>query len=169
MSEIMSFEVTDVPADVSPPNTFEYSCQTCGKELFYSGRGRKPRYCDEHKKSRSGSNATSNGKSTSTALGKQAAMALCQVNGLLATVMLLAPEPYRLPNTASALAQANDAFMEQAAAALSTDPKLARLILKGGGASGKVSLLIAYGMLAGAVVPVAITEYKENVTNGNRS
>jgi len=38
------------PLDVPPPvSDFDYACETCGKELTYAGRGRKPRFCKEHK------------------------------------------------------------------------------------------------------------------------
>lgn len=158
-------ETADVPRDESPLP--EYACTVCGVELTYSGRGRKPTKCDEHKRGSSGPRKTSTGNAN--ALGKQAAMALAQINGLIATVCMVAPDPYRLPATASAIALANDAFEEAAANALSTDPKLAKLILRAGGASGKVALVIAYGMLAGAVVPVAITEYQDNVKGNHVS
>lgn len=40
-----------LPPEVPPlsHNDAEYSCQVCGLELFYSGRGRHPKFCDEHK------------------------------------------------------------------------------------------------------------------------
>lgn len=36
-----------------------YRCEVCGTSLTYGGRGRKPRFCAEHKK---GGTTTSNGK-----------------------------------------------------------------------------------------------------------
>ncbi len=52
-------DIQDVTADVTPQGepdngsgtSYEYSCETCGVEIFYAGRGRKPRYCDSHRKS----------------------------------------------------------------------------------------------------------------------
>ncbi len=32
---------------------YEYACETCGIEVFYSGRGRKPKFCADHKKTAS--------------------------------------------------------------------------------------------------------------------
>lgn len=57
----MEYEETDVPEgvqdmlpempsdDVPPVSDFEYSCEVCGVELTYGGRGRKPKRCAEHK------------------------------------------------------------------------------------------------------------------------
>lgn len=156
-------EDVDLAVDEPVPSADDVPmCEVCGTELVYSGRGRKPKRCDEHKRQRRTGDASSTSSVKSTALGKQAAQALGQLNGLIATAMLLAPEPYRLPQTASAIATANDAFVEQAAAALSTDPKLARLIIQSGAASGRAALIVSYAMLAGAVVPVGVLEYREN-------
>lgn len=36
-------------SDSSEEKTAEFTCQTCGKPLTYSGRGRKPKFCEDHK------------------------------------------------------------------------------------------------------------------------
>lgn len=49
----------DIPPE-TPPLSFndtEFSCKVCGKELFYSGRGRHPQYCDDHKPNRANNTA----------------------------------------------------------------------------------------------------------------
>lgn len=51
--------VDDVPEQGNPVPVSEFTCKTCGTPLYYSGRGRKPQYCEEHKKSRSTSAASS--------------------------------------------------------------------------------------------------------------
>ena len=164
LTEIFDFEQTDIPTappdDIAPPSTYEWSCETCGKELFYAGKGRHPRFCDEHK---TGGKTRGKGTGGNVVLARQAAAVLSQLNGLIA-MGLLAPVTtigLPLPQTATALAGAAEGFDETAYAALVTDPALCRLILRGGGASGKVALLIAYGMLAVAVVPVGMAEHKE--------
>lgn len=90
-------------------------------------------------------------------LAKQAASLLAQTNGLITTGLFLVG----FQRTASAIAERNEPFEAQVAAALVTDPALCRTILKAGGTSAKLSLLIAYAMLAGSVAPVAISEYRE--------
>ena len=53
------FEFVDsVPDAGNPVETGDLTCATCGTGLSWSGRGRKPKYCDEHKR-RSGVPATS--------------------------------------------------------------------------------------------------------------
>lgn len=148
--------VPDITPDETPESTHELSCETCGKELTYSGRGRKPKFCDEHKKSSGGvSKRKSLGKNDQMAA--QAAEALVQMNGIAAIGIMM----FGLPLTATALKNAEDTFREQAYSALLTDPALCATILRGGTASGKVALLIAYGMLGAAVAPVGIMEFKE--------
>lgn len=50
VSELLN-ETASQPMDIPPPaSDFDYACETCGKELTYGGRGRKPRFCAEHKK-----------------------------------------------------------------------------------------------------------------------
>jgi hypothetical protein len=160
-SGVIDFDIPDIiVVDESPVGEdFEYACEVCGTELFYGGRGRKPKYCDEHKggKRKDGTvGATRKGGNDRAA--RQAADALMQINSLLGMAMLT---PWvNLPMTASALAVANEPFGDQAFEALKTDPALCRMILRAGTTSGKAALVIAYGMLAFAISPVAAMEVK---------
>lgn len=149
----------DVPPtpDETPPAQFEFACEVCGKELEYSGRGRHPKRCDEHRKN-SASTGTRRGIVKNEQLAATAAEALLQINGLLALGLMFA----QLPQTAETLNNARDAFREQAYNALLTDPELCKAILRGGTASGKVSLVLAYGMLAASVAPIGWSEYRAN-------
>ena len=166
MSDLLTlptFITGDVPPDdESPPTPFEYACETCGKELHYGGRGRKPKYCDEHK--RGGSTTPRKNLGKNDVLAAQATEALCQMNSISAIGLMM----FGLPTTASAINNAHDSFREQAYNALLTDPDLCRKILKGGTGSGKIALVIAYGMLGAAVVPVAHMEIKEKRAERDR-
>lgn len=102
-------------------------------------------------------NAATGPRGSNETLAKQAASLLAQTNGLITTGLFLTG----FKQTASEIAARNDAFEAQVASALLTDPALCRTILKAGGTSAKLSLLIAYAMLAGSVAPVAIAEYRE--------
>lgn len=42
--------VDEVPETGNPVAVGGLECETCGKPLTYGGRGRKPRFCDEHKR-----------------------------------------------------------------------------------------------------------------------
>src|SRR5262249_14888572 len=129
----------------------------CGKEAGpYSGRGRKPVYCQEHKKNVLQSTRT-RVTGSDAVLAQKATEALCQLNGFVAIGAMF----MRMPMTASAIHTATDeGFREQTYNALLLDPALCKTILKGGTRSGKVALIAAYAMLAGAVMPVAALEYK---------
>ena len=153
----LTFESVEVPAeakeDVSPHDG--PACMVCGTPLEYSGRGRKPKYCDEHKKSGARKNVRSS-SAKNERLAAQATDALMQINGIGAmSCMLLG-----MPLTAGAITSAEEGLREQVHAALITDPDLAAKILSAGTHSAKVSLVIAYGMFAAAVVPVAVMEGK---------
>ena len=150
-----------VPGDVIG---IEYPCVTCGKEAGpYSGRGRKPKYCQECKLNKGGSRST--GAKTTTGKNKvlaaSAADTLAQYNGILALGCMLTP----YAETGIAITNANETFREQAYNALLTDPKLAAQISNGGTISGPALLVIAYLSMIGAVAPVAVMEYKANKAN----
>lgn len=46
---IIMEDVEDSPPDDATEQAFDYACEVCGTELTYGGRGRKPRFCAEHK------------------------------------------------------------------------------------------------------------------------
>lgn len=159
MSDI-AFDDVDIPKDVDtkPETTHELVCQTCGIELEYAGRGRKPKYCEAHKPRRgTTSNAPARGTKKNQELAAAATESLCQVNALVTTGFLLA----QMTATASAMAERDSAFREQAYGALLTDPALCQQILKAGETSAKLSLVLAYVGLGAAVAPYAIAEVKD--------
>ena len=155
----MSDEFTDLVVDEVPLTTpeldaVEYPCTVCGKESGpYSGRGRKPTKCSEHKVAKGG-RAKTTGKNAT--LAAQATDTLAQCNELVAFVALVA----RYENTSEQIKLANTVFRESAYSALLTDPDLCQTIIRTGGITGKGALIISYAMLASAVVPTAIVEFK---------
>lgn len=161
----ISFVDEDLPSDLTPPMEFgaEYPCRVCGKEAGpYGGRGPKPKLCSDHKqgapKAKSGSAVPRNSNST---LATQATDVLVQLNaGIGLGSMVLGYH-----QTASALSTAQEGFREQIYNALLLDPELCKMLLKGGQQSGKVALIIAYGMLGSAVVPVAVLEHKQKMAD----
>lgn len=144
--------------DVIPvADTIEYPCQVCGREAGpYAGKGRKPRFCVEHKPGRGKSGVRKAPRND--ALAAQAADALVQVNRMAAfgaTVM-------GYEDTGDAVRAAQDEFRNAAHAALITDEELCRAILRGGPLSARLSLLLAYGMMLTVIGPVAVTEYRQH-------
>jgi hypothetical protein len=170
MASMTFLDETQLLPDIPATPSAEEVCEIvgCDEILVYGGRGRRPKRCPEHKRAPVGTPIrtapTKSARNDSAA--RSAAAALGQMNALLALVAMVAPAPFSFPRTAAALGNANEGFEEQAYAALLTDPKLCQWILKAGSTSGKVSLLIAYGMLTAAVAPVAIAEYKDNTAKG---
>lgn len=154
--DIPTFSDEKVP-DESAVADDTLRCEECGKPIQYSGRGRKPKRCEEHRKS-GGTKSPRKSLGSNETLAAQATEALIQANGLLALGLMFA----HMPVTASSLKEAEDGFREQAYNALLTDPALCKTILKAGTTGGRTSLIIAYGMLAGAVVPVGLMEFKAN-------
>ena len=156
-------ELTDtMPDDETPPRVFDAACRTCGVELPYAGKGRRPKFCAEHRlagerrppktrihKPPAGQNAQ---------LAASATEALVQLNGLIAMALMLT----RMPQTAIAMSEAEEGFRESTMAALVTDPALCKTILRAGSTGGKVALGISYAMLAAAVAPVGVLEFKAN-------
>lgn len=142
-----------LPEDVSPGS--EFHCLTCGKPLEYAGRGRKPKYCAEHR--RGGARKQTKASTVKNErLASQATDALMQINGLAAFLAHLTG----LPMTAEAINNAEPGLREQVHNALITDPDLCAAILKGGTQSARVSLILAYGMFGISVAPVAALEIK---------
>ena len=152
-------ETPVLPTDEAPSTVHELHCEVCGIPLSYSGRGRKPKFCDEHKKkagSSSGKAATRPSRKNSE-LAAAATESLVQINSLVAAGAMLA----QFQQTASAMAAREDAFRTQAFAALQTDPALCQQILRAGQTSARMSLLLAYVSLGASVAPYAIAEAKE--------
>jgi hypothetical protein len=63
--------------------------------------------------------------------------------------------------TAMAISAREDAFREQAMAALLADPGLCRKLTEKAKVAGPLGLLLAYGMLGIGIAPVAATEYQD--------
>lgn len=154
--EDTTLDDADARTDAIPPVLdIEYPCDVCGREAGpYSGRGRKPRKCPEHKRNSNSSAPKTRGNNA--VLAGQAVDALCQLNAFAGIGLMMTG--YHA--TAGALAEREEAFREQAYAALVTDPTLCRMILRAGTTSGKVSLIIAYAMLGAGIAPTAILEFK---------
>jgi hypothetical protein len=156
----IDFMPSSIPDDImdSIPDVsdVDYPCEVCGQESGpYGGRGPKPKRCPIHKKGRAKTNTVKVSGATSNRAA-QAAGVLEQLNGMLALGLMAVG----FNETAHALAAGNEGFKEAAYQALTTDDELCKLILKGGGKSAKVGLVMAYGMLGTAVIPVGIAEAK---------
>lgn len=151
------FSDAEAPDDSSPATSdVEFPCRVCNKEAGpYSGRGRKPTLCPEHKAAK-GTPRQSRVTGAPASLAAQAAGVLEQLNGIIAVGCMA----FGMNETAHAIASGNEQFKEQAYAALVTDQELCKLILKGGVKSAKISLGLAYASFAMGVGPVAVNELR---------
>lgn len=151
------FEEIDIPQDSVPhASDVEYPCVECGREAGpYSGRGRKPTRCPEHKKTSTRSKAPGT-KGSNATLAEQATEALWQINGMAAFLAMLSG----FQMTGAAIQEREEAFRQQCYAALLTDPNMCRTILKAGTNSSKVALVACYGMFAAGVVPTLMMEMR---------
>jgi len=124
----------------------DLSCEVCGTPLVYGGRGRKPKFCDEHKKSGSKSGSASSPK-RSTGNTERALLHMETLYDGLATVLAMSG------NEASAgyLADKVAKVQEQNRLAFDSDPKLAQMVCRFGEKTGK-GIFIAANV--GLIVPV---------------
>lgn len=95
-------------------------------------------------------------------LAASAAQKLVDLNKGLAISLMMA----RMPGTALGISAEEENFREMAYNALLSDPSLCRTINALGSNSGKLTLLLAYGAMFGAVMDTAIAEYKAHPIHG---
>jgi hypothetical protein len=142
----VSFTVADIPPSANePPISGDLVCEVCGTPLLYSGRGRKPKFCDAHRKTTS---ATPRSTSRRNNHDVDAAMAALSgghtvVQFALSLASLEAGHVFEMSR--SGLDERNRAILE-------SDPALAKRIAsmasKGGAGALVVSHLIAVGPAA---------------------
>lgn len=133
--------------EIPTPTSDDPVCQypNCGIPLTYSGRGRKPKWCDEHKPSKSSSRPASARKSTSDV---QKALTILDgmYSGVSAGLMMLSPR------AALEWADRVETLQQTNAVTLEGDENLTRMILKAGRGGGKFAFIAAHAF---ALAPVA--------------
>lgn len=135
---------TGIPTDTPPAVSDDPVCQVCGAGLTYSGRGRKPKFCDEHKTASTGRKATSGSSSV------DAAMASLEFFEDLFTIPLLLMSPAAAQDWAKNLGP----LRVKNRAILAGNPQLCKSIAK---TSSKVSPYMLLGSYGYALAPVAKT------------
>jgi hypothetical protein len=160
-SATLTFSTAEPPTEEfdSIPVTMEtdFPCEVCGKESGpYSGRGPKPKRCDDHKKKRSaGPSVRVTGKSAEMAA--QAAEVLTSINAALAVGL----GGFGFIRSMTAIFERNEDFKKTAYSALVTDPNLCRQILAVGEKSAKMTLGLAYVSLGMGIAPTLAEEYRD--------
>jgi hypothetical protein len=148
---------TELPEDEKPETTYEYACETCGTELHYGGRGRKPRFCDAHKKNAPKNGTGSRSKGQAVALAAQATDLIINVTDVLQVGAFMAG----YTDTAEAIDDKQPLLRERVYAALLANPARSRSIIKILGGTTDLGLAIALGTFATNIGAVAWNEYKE--------
>ena len=166
MTAPFDFVVGDIPRDEVPIDvTSTDLCEKCGlrPKAPYGGRGPRTRLCVECKPGR-GTTARMTGKNAN--LAAQATQALMQLNNFATLGLMMAQLGKTARKWSSEIEE--EAFRQSIYDALLLDPELCRWICRGGVKSGKIALLIAYGMLFASVAPTAIAEAKERKAEKER-
>jgi len=83
-------ESADVAPEPASESSGELQCQVCGKPLTYAGRGRKPKFCDDHRASRSPSKGAPVGR---VSKDERLRRELIATLGLVGTGLMMV-EPY---------------------------------------------------------------------------
>lgn len=147
---VADLEIGEAPesfGDVPP----EYACEVCGTELTYGGRGRKPRFCDEHKPAR----GTSTGSGRKSSKDVEAAVSsLNQVYTLLQMGLGLLGA-----NLAGDALEASIPKLEKGNREhLTNDPELAKRIAEMGKTGGRYAFFSAQVLTIGPVLFLAYSE-----------
>lgn len=157
MSSSVEFSVADIPPGAGDPvivdidsgstSSDDLTCQVCGVGLTYGGRGRKPKFCDDHKKSSSSGSST---RSSGARAGAEVEAAMAALDGLhtVMSMALMVIAPTAALEWQSQLPALND----RNRGILGADKELAKKIAKMASKGSSPMLFLSYGA---AIAPVA--------------
>ena len=133
-------EIILTPADDVPPSDSGLNCEVCSTPLTYGGRGRKPRFCQEHRPNKGSSAPKAQSRSTESLVAAiedfylQIGMVVGFAPGCQADAMEIA-------GSAATLAKSWGGLIER-------DPKVRRMWERILGGSGWGSVVVAHAMVA---------------------
>lgn len=138
------YDDAPIPPDETPTTTTDPVCQECGVPLVYGGRGRKPKWCDEHKPKRT---SGTTGRRTSGDVTQALAILDGMYRGFTMALMVVSPRAAgewtaRIPD-----------LMATNTVILTGDRDLTRSICKMGQGGGKIAFAGAHVM---ALAPVGL-------------
>lgn len=136
----------DAPNDfftsTDTPNTeHEYSCIECGVEIFYAGRGRKPRFCDNHKKS---ANPTSPTKTS----GNKTNLIVANIEQFYIGIGVGLTFVNATANDGMVITQSANTLAESWRGLLDTNPKVRKYWERTLSAGGMGTVVLAHAMIA---------------------
>jgi len=151
----------DVPQDEPVPQVAaEYRCQHpgCDRELTYGGRGRKPKFCDEHKKKAAVKSGSSRrGTAQNEALANQACDLIIGLTDIAAIGFMLVG--YR--ETEQEISDAQDPLRDQIYSSLLANPARAKRIVTLLGGVSDATLIVALLGFTVRVGSSAVNEYRD--------
>ncbi len=140
----------DEALDVDPPQpSTDLSCEVCGTPLVYGGRGRKPRYCDDHKPARSAS--IPRGSS-------DVAQALAVMDGMYTMLSMLLT--VASPNALIMFRQQVPMLQERNAVFFAADKNLCKSVCKVGSKGGKTAFISSNAIAIAPVIAVAVGDMR---------
>jgi hypothetical protein len=145
----LAAETVPIPEDDAAP---EYACEVCGKELQYGGRGRHPRFCEEHKPRSASSISTR--KSSAKGDVAAALSAMDMMYDLLGMGLLMVGAHDAL----DLFKESRPQLKEKNEAYLSNDAALAKSLAKLGRTGGRYAFATAQVATVGPVLVLAAGE-----------
>lgn len=142
MAETYSF-VDDVPEQGNPVPSGLPTCVVCGADIDWAGRGRKPKYCPEHKPSRGASAASGKG---SSAVVERAVNELSVFYGVIGQGI-----KFRNPPVGETVFQSRDKLAESWRMMLETNARFRKLFMKLESSAAIIPVLAAHGELIMAI------------------
>jgi hypothetical protein len=142
----------DEAPDADPPQssgTMDLSCEVCGVPLIYGGRGRKPRFCEDHKPARSAS--IPRGSS-------DVAQALAVMDGMYTMLSMLLT--VASPNALVMFRQQVPMLQERNAVFFAADKNLCKSVCKVGSKGGKTAFVSSNVLAVAPVLAVAVGDMR---------
>ena len=130
--------------DNTAQESSRFSCEVCGIPLVYSGRGRHPKYCDEHKTSKTPSRKS--GKNVDTLILQIGEMYMAS-GALLSMFEATASDSMLVSASASTLAESWRPLIER-------DPAVRKFWEKMTTGGGWGAVIMAHGSLAIGIMTV---------------
>lgn len=152
----------DTPPPPPPPgggigaDSTDFTCEVCGVPLSYSGRGRKPKFCDEHKSSRPSSGGTGARSGSGTVPERELNQALANLDSAYEAMLM---PLYMASGDAAELWQIKREKLNASNRTfLSNNRKLVKALNSTGEKTGTVGFVVSHVF---AVVPVALLVYRD--------
>jgi len=152
--DLTTLEATSIPDLADAPK--DIACEVCGKDIayLYKGKGRKPKYCEEHKPGRSASGIGTPRTRAGSAGVKQAVANLENMYNMLGMGLYM----FGAKESASLLAQSVPGLSDQNRQFLEADPALVKMLNKAGTAGGRTMFFVVNAMTIGPVIKLAYDE-----------